>query len=722
MKINALLISILFLFIFTCGCSMPAKPRHDTWLDISRISQKIVKNKEQPALLDAAQAGEKAGAVPDAKNISADPTGGNPYMSDIVMQQLTHRPAPPPAGGLLLNFDNADIYEFIQAVADALNLDYIVEPKVKGTVNIRSRQEIPADQLFAVFKKILSMNGLDIQDEGKYYYIFKSKKPSSALIYKADRVAELTASPRMIMQVMPIMHLSSKEVTKLIEPYLSEQGTVYDLAGQNTIIIADYETNVIDALMILSKLDVSPLASLKMRLIKVKKAGLFKLYGELDEILSATHVNKKNHDGVSVLPLERLSSLLLLGNSEYLLQNTEKWIKELDVVPSTGRDNIYIYNVRNSEATELANLVESLISAKGAAGKTSRPPTKSTKKTAKIKKSRTSVSASYNGLKFAGAPLLVADDSRNAILIRALPADYSRLVKLLERLDTLPRQVLIEVLVAEVTLNDNWSLGIEWALSNNKVRLFNDSDISGATSKPRGFDPLNYPHDFFVNSAGIFSTVSDSEKFLALLKTFANDSKLSILSSPQVMVLNNETATVNVGDQVPIVTTETVLDAGATTVVNSDGTTSATNRIDRNVQYRDTGIILTVTPRINYNGVIILDIDQQVSKAGENTLSNISSPSISNRQIKTKLTVKDGQSILMGGLISKDVSRSDNGIPLLKDIPLLGWLFKSQSETTRKTELMIMITPHVIESENVLDQYVVEFKKKINGLRKKLAE
>ena len=730
MKIRALLTSLLFLLIAVFGCSVPERKKHETWLDIAEISEQVVKTVDQTAVLDAATTEGPADYMPASQDLSAKPPdGGNPYMSDVIMQQLMRPPTPAAlaGGGLMLNFDNADIYEFIQAVAGALDLDYIIEPKVKGVVNIRSRKEIPADQLFSVFKKILNMNGLDLRNEGDYYYIFMSKKPSSVLLYDADRVAELQDSPRLIIQVMPIMNLASKEVTKLIEPYLSEQGTVYDLTDLNTIIIADYETNIIDALLILAKLDVSPLSSLKIKLVKVEKAALFKLYEELQEILAAMHVNKKDYEGVSVIPLERLNSLLILGNSEYLLENTQKWITELDVVPSTGRDNIYIYNVRNSVASELESLVSNLIAENGAVrakpartpaapAQAGKAPTRAAAPPTTIK-GPTAASASYAGLKFAGEPLLLADDSRNAILIRALPADYSRLVKLLERLDSLPRQVLIEVIIAEVTLSDTWSLGIEWGLSNNKVKLFNDT-VTGSEggedviSTDRGNDPFNFPHDLLATFGATGLTLSrfnDSEKFYALLKTFATDSNLSILSSPQVLVLNNETATVNVGSSVPIVTSFT------------DRGTDVTAVTDKSVQYRDTGIILTVTPRINYNGIIILDIDQQITTPGETPIGDLSPP-IDTKQIKTKLTIKDGQSIVMGGLIQKNHNLSGNGIPVLKDIPILGWLFKSKSDSIKKTELLLMITPHVIESENVLDQYVNEFNKKLAALRKKLTE
>ncbi|MCK5669605.1 MAG: type II and III secretion system protein, partial [Gammaproteobacteria bacterium] len=187
------------------------------------------------------------------------------------------------------------------------------------------------------------------------------------------------------------------------------------------------------------------------------------------------------------------------------------------------------------------------------------------------------------------------------------------------------------------------------------------------------------------------------------LKALSSRTDVGILSSPQILVLNNEKASVNVGEQVPIVTTVTDNAVGST-------------QVDKTVQYKDTGIILDVTPQINYNGIILLEVKQTVSNAIENTVSDISSPVISKRELQTKLAVKSGQRILMGGLIRKDNQTTQSGVPFLMDIPWLGNLFKYQKDKLVKTELIIMITPHVIESEDVLDQYVRDFEEKMDQL------
>jgi len=709
MRLTHILAGLLaVLMLFMSGCAKFGTSTRPTWIDPAEISKGIDKSKKQTTVLDAAELeAEKESSEPRIRDLSETTSSKNPYLQNISKPKPKVFPKLSEDEGILLNFDNADIYEVIQVIAETLGLKYIIDPQVKGVVNIRSGDKIPMNQLYDIFKKILNINGLDIRSEGEYEYIYVAKRLTSQIIYDSNQAGKLKETPRVVTQVVPILHLSSAEIIKLIEPYLSNKGIIYNLADHNTIIITDFETNIIDALMLLARLDVSPLSSLKVRLVRIKNAPLFDLRDELVEILSALKINKKDFEGISVLVLERVNSLLLMGNNDLLLDNADKWIRELDVVPSQGRDNIYIYNVRNSVASDLESLVSSLISEKGAGGSSkpviSTPAAKDSKSTGGAKPQKTtrsSSTASTPTLHFIGEPILFADDSRNVILIRAMPADYSRILKLLERLDNIPRQVLIEVLVAEVKLSDELRFGIEWALEDNEHIT---------KQNYRGNIQTDFNTEENIGAGITLSIFNSADDIRAFLKALASDNHVNVLSSPHVMVLNNETATVNVGQEVPIVTTESISDSTTTSNV-------------RTVQYRDTGIILTVTPRINYDGIIILEVEQQVSDISEETVEGIQSPIIRNREIKTKVAVKDGQPILMGGLIQTDEESSQSGVPGFKDIPVLGWLFKYESKKTTKTELLVLITPYVIESEDVLDQYIAEFQKRMVELRKEITE
>ena len=744
---------VLFFLAFVQGCSQPAtRP----WVDLQEINDQIVRG---PAKEQAQEPGKETVAPPRIKDMSVSAAPAAEGQKNQTGAKV-HKAEP--ADGILLNFDNADIYEFIQVISETLGINYIVDPKVKGTVNIHSAQKIGKDQLFGIFQKILHINGLDVRNEGDYYSIHPSKGGVPQQIYGPGESGSLKASSRLVVQILPVAHLSSAEAQKLVEPYLSEVGTIYNLASQNTLIVNDFEGKVLDIVSVLSRLDISPLAALKVRMIRVENAPLFTLRDELQEILTALSVNPKEHEAVSIIALERVNSLLLISKSEQLLESTDRWIKELDVVPAEGRDPVYFYNVRNSVASELAALVNAFISGGEAApaggqmktgleretgtglSKSTLPggsgdtqaksltgPTSSGLKTdtgfdAAGKSDsfgKTTGAGKRSGknaasLQFGGEPSLLADDGRNIILIRAERPDYLRVLKMLERLDNLPRQVLIEVMVAEVTLNDSWEFGIEWALKNNQLKIdgskysqyFSTTSGIAATLTSPGSSGLTSISEPVGKAYGFaYSIFNSSGDIVGLLNAIAAQTDVSLLSSPQILVLNNEEAFVNVGDQVPIKTSESV--AQSTT----DFTTST-------IQYKDTGTLLKVRPRINHDGLIILDIDQQVSAATINPLGGSDSPIISTRQLKTKLAVKNGQSIMMGGLIKKGTTNEENKIPLLGDIPGLGWLFKYGKKSNAKTELLVMITPYVIESDDVLAQYIKKFQEKTQELRQGLGE
>lgn len=716
LHIATILFFLVSLLFFGSGCVQHTEL--DTYINPAEINAGIVKEEGKSAVLEEEVAASGDTKRQKSQTITGVGEGKNEVLSqlpDQVKKRFYGEPEADDEEGIQLNFDNADIYEVIKLIAETLELNYIIDPQVKGVVNIQSGKKVPLGQLFSVFKKILHINGLDIRSEGHYDYIYVTQKSSAEVIRSPEQIGQLKDSPRQMIQVVPVIHLSASEAQKLIEPYLSDQGVIYELPVHNMLIVNDYESKVMDVLMILAKLDIAPLASLKVRLVRVDNAPLFDLRDELIEILDALKVNSKNHEGVSVMGLERINSLLLVSSDEALIRTAVKWVEDLDTIPTLDRDNIYIYNVRNSIASDLSELVNSLIAEEEPQSKTSNATKKKNQGTTTSRaqpaainqirqKQKEETKKTLSSLRFAGDPVLFADDDRNIILIRALPPDYSRIVKIMERLDNLPRQVLVEVIVAEVSLTDNLSFGVEWALHNN------DLSINGSEYEQNFLSNLGSAGALDGGAGFTYNILSSAGDLRFLLKALASETDLSILFSPQVLVLNNETATLNVGDQVPIVTSETQNDV-------------TSGSVDRTVQYKDTGVILNVTPQINYNGIILLDISQTVSRAlpiaeGQGVDSNI----IQSRDMKTKLAVKDGQSIMIGGLITRDESYSEAGIPLLMDLPVVGNLFKTQSTDIDKKELLIMVTPYVIETEDVLDQYIKQFDHKMNELRDAIYE
>jgi general secretion pathway protein D len=673
------------------GCAIHA-PLTSPSVNLAEINQHIVRSAESiPASPGSAP------VEPRSKDFASVDHGDNPLFSKVNPSSVqAKQPIKGEGGGIMLNFDNANIHEVIKVFAETLNFNYIVNPKVEGAVSIRSGNPIPKSQLFTVFKKLLYTSGLDIIPEGDHYYIFASDKTSPQAINGPGQVGNLKNSSRVVTQIVPLLYLKSTDALNLVSPYLSGQAVKYDLPDQNTLIVTDFETKIADVAQILSFLDVSPLGSYKMRLIRVENASLPDLHRELTQLLVATKLNKTGStpesviDSVNIIPLERVNSLLVISQNAFLISNIDAWIGQLDVAPQDSRGQT-IYRVRNSSASDLAQLVNTYLANDEPRAKAAVPaPKVDTGQPAAAVPAASPVS----DVAAATSSPLVPDDKRNVILIRTKqPSESLRIVKLLESLDSVPSQVLIEVMVAEITLNDRLEYGLEWALKNN-------SSFLGSTNFANFVDPAT-----LLGSTG--SIIKGDLR--GLFNALANETDVSILSSPQVLVENNSSATINVGDKVPIINAEIVPSS-------SNGQT-----LTRSIQYRDTGVILHVTPHIGSDGLISLDVDQQVSNATENVLSGISSPVISTRQLKTRFSVKTGQSIMIGGMIRRDTNTREIGVPFLKDIPGLGFFFNSHKSNATRTELVLMLTPYVIDSQDVLAQYDQAFRGKLAALRSDLS-
>jgi general secretion pathway protein D len=284
---------------------------------------------------------------------------------------------------------------------------------------------------------------------------------------------------------------------------------------------------------------------------------------------------------------------------------------------------------------------------------------------------------------------ITADPIRNALIVEATPGDYKIVEGILGRLDILPRQVLIEVVIAEISLGQGTNLGIEWTFKKDN---WTETGSLAAT----------------VGASGVNYALGLSQKWLAALHAMASESKLNILSSPSVLASDNKQAKIDVTTEVPIPSTSyTIVTSGATPVMETK------------IEYRNTGVILEVTPHINEYGLVTMDISQEVSTVGD--LLKVAGQeyySFNNRKILTSLTVKHNQSVVIGGLINNKKNDASSGVPWLVKVPFLRWLFGTEKKDETKSELIVMITPHVITSLDDVDAVSEEFRIKIGNAQK----
>jgi len=353
------------------------------------------------------------------------------------------------------------------------------------------------------------------------------------------------------------------------------------------------------------------------------------------------------------------------------------WKEKLDVPSEVSiKPQLYTYKVKNRKADDLAKILGKVLTQK--AGISNSTSQKANKKTKTISVTNSSI---------------IADLPTNTIMMELTPTQYREILPIIKQLDCLPLQVVAEVTIAEVTLTDTFSLGFEHALKNNKALETN---------------PFTLAVDTVTGSLGGsgFSAVYQSKNINTVINAYAEKKLLSILSKPKLMMLNNESGSINVGQQVPIIT--------------SNSSSIDLQAITQTVKYRSTGVNLILTPTINSNGVVTMKISLNLSQAQLNSTSGIDSPLIVNRELATTLTLKDNETILLGGLISSNTSKSKGGVPFLKDIPWLGGVFASQGKSVNKTELIMLIKPQIINSDTDMQEETQRYRSIMGLLKKKI--
>ncbi len=402
-----------------------------------------------------------------------------------------------------------------------------------------------------------------------------------------------------------------------------------------------------------------------------------------------------------VLPI--MEVLLRLDGAGFVEENGIYKILPLNEIPGTT-PSIFVYPLQNSKAAHIAGLLQTILS-----GATPPPGQPAPQRTPGGPAATTRAGAYTAGTGFLVAPetRVLADEITNSLIVLATPADYGFIEETVKKLDTVPRQVMIEVLIAEVTLQDQLQFGLEWLISNDtKLRMDpfkRDINLGGfigqntgtllSTDPTKGLSGFSY---IATDAAG---------KVKALLQALASESKLNVLASPHILAADNREARIQIGDQVPIATSQ------ATAVGTS-------NSILTTIQYKDTGTILRVKPQINESGLVALEVAQEVSDFSPQKVLGTDQFVISKRETTTNLVAQDGQTIVIGGLIRNSANKTKSGIPLLSKIPILGYLFGSTNSTKARTELIVLLTPHVVRNQQEAADMTSEYLGRLKSVSK----
>ncbi len=680
---------------------------------------------------------------------------------------VSNAPAAPAASGgmISLNFTRADLVEIIHIIAQHLRLTYTIDPEVKGTVTINSAEPLRSEDLLPIFHQVLRMNGAVAVRSGNLYRIVPIKDGKSIA-----RPAGQGREDSFALQVVPVRYFSVAEMKRLLTPFLMSGGEIADIPRGNFLIITDLPSNIQRLVEIAELIDVQVFAGTRMEIYQPKVASAEELAQEMIKIMQsfAASVPQTESFTAQFIPLPRINQLLIISHSEAAWTYAKRWIERIDVVAEGPGRRIFIYPVENSKAADLADVLGQALglpttTARGSAqslqslhratpggtgggsgtgtGMRTPSPTGGTPNTTGFPSAFAAVPvpgqpappapATPTPLPVPGQPRptttpgalgskpeeqlrIVADPGTNSLIIYGTVQEFQNIKNILRELDAVPRQVLMDVLIAEVTLNNDEVFGVDYQFGQGKTTIF------GRTFDSRGSLLSGVLGDLAAANAagisrfpaGISGVIGNSQTVRALVAALQADSRVRILSSPSVLATDNRPARIQVGSEEPIATGQ--VNAATGNNVPSSSTT---------IQYRNTGRIVTIIPQVNSQGLVNLQILAEVSQRGASVQvggENEFFPSFDTRQAETTAVVQDGDTLAIGGIITENKTRDRSGIPYLMDVPVFGRFFGSTSETLRKTELIMLITPNVIRTRQESHVVTEEFKSRLSTVRSEL--
>jgi general secretion pathway protein D len=623
---------------------------------------------------------------------------------------------------IILNFDNADLKDVINTVGSITNENFILSPGIDARITIHSAKKIPVSEVMNVFESVLEANGMSVVRSGEFLKIVSgtTAKQKPVEVIKGGDPDNIRNVDRPVTQIVPVQYVPVNEITTVLTPMLSQFGSITPNPRNNLLIINDLSSSIVRLMKILKEIDVNAFQNARMTFFKPKYSDVLSLSNELTEVLNAMNLTR---EGIALVPIERINSLIIFSSSPTLLQTVEAWIRKLDEEVMTGQ-NIFVYPVQNVKADEIADILRTLYEAEGSAKP--RITAQKTKTSAKQKTptprrttSRTTKTSQSTGSRVE----IVTFEPTNSLVILSPPGVYRDIVKTIKKLDVYPREVLIEAIIAQVSLSDGDQYGVQWSVLNN---LGNDYQGLGQqrSAKAPSLESLTTPRTqegdaagavldslglLAGNPSGFSYILFKPEKLLAMIHALSSKNQVNILQSPRLLVKDQEEASIEVGSDVPTATSTT--------------TTTVTDALTQNIEYRNVGIKLKIKPTISEDKTVVLELEQEVSSKGEPQLvAGASYPSFDTTQTKTSIVVPDNQAIVIGGIMEETNEEGYEGIPILSDIPILGPIFRYTEERLTKKELIIIITPHVVTSKTEGDDLSREFVEKLQEMRKFLGE
>jgi general secretion pathway protein D len=680
---------------------------------------------------------QPAGLQPAAPRISGpipvNRTGERMFVDrGAIGRSAAAQSSPPPTGAMseqngdvTLNFVDTDIREIVRTIlGTTLKLNYTIDPRVHGTGSIETATPLARSALLPALETLLNQNGATIVQRNGIYDVVPV---AVGTITNQPGASGLGAGA----QVVPLRYTSAKDLAKMLEPYVGEGGKISAEAASNALLVTGDAAVRQTLVGLIRAFDIDILSGRSYALFPVGDDDPAKLAGEVEKVLQA-QAEAPLGGIVQVLPMARVNAVLVVSSQPRYIDAANRFFRLASRVEDATERSWHVYYVQNGQSSDLEGLLQRAftpgnvsptppppgstapgagqqslgfgnapggtpgvggaagsISTTGAAGQGGAGGAggglgaglQATATTTAAGETPATEPLSAETGAGAGANVnrirIIANRTNNALLIYATPAEYSVIEGMLHKIDIIPLQVLIEATIAEVDLNDQLQYGTQFFF---KTDHFAETLGTPTVQNFPSLTSLTYP------STSPYFILSKAPNFA--LAALANVTKVKVLSAPEVMVLDNQPARLQVGQQVPVLTgTATSTLAAGAPVVNS-------------VDYHETGVIMQVTPRVNTGGLVSLDIAQEVSDVAQQATNTVTgSPTFDDQVFRTRVAVQDGQTVGMAGLIRDNVSQGNAGLPFIKDIPILGTLFSTQSNSRMRTELLVLITPHVVHDQ-----------------------
>ena len=628
------------------------------------------------------------------------------------------RPVEPPdfpvsqleGDGLVLNFENADLREVVRIIlGDFLKIGYIYDPKVQGTVSLQTTGQLEPQAVLQTLETLLRMNNAALVWDGAGYRVLPVDQAHQGTVVPQLGDSKLPLPPGYSVVVAPLKFISAQQMEKVLGPFVPAKTVLRVDVDRNLLMLAGTSFELSNLLNTINMFDVDWMAG--------RSVGLY----PLDQVTPETMVEELNavfgsdsEDSLAGLvrfePVKRLNALLVVASRSEYLKKVESWVTRLDKGSTAGQD-LYVYYMQNAKAAEIAEVLTEVFTdlgkekkdedgfgrlapgrtpvelgsenAQSPAAETVAQPVK-TSATRGGGQLRTSGGLSVTG---ASEIRIIADEVNNALLILASPQDQRMVVQAIRKLDVVPLQVLIEATIAEVSLTSRLRFGLQW--------FFKSGDFSATLSSAGQQIASTFPGFSFVFAQ------SDARVILDALE---RETSVNIVSSPHLMVLDNQTAELQVGDEVPVITQQ------------QQSTVTEDASLINTVQYRDTGVIMRVTPRVNTGGSIIMEVEQEVSNVVPSAVETLT-PTITQRKFKSSLVVQSGDTVVLGGLIFDFTTKDREGLPLLSRLPVIGALFGSTENSGDRRELVMLISPRVVRNRFEARKVTEEVRQRLQGLR-----